>query len=76
MCFLALSGHLILVRTQQRSCVLPPPSFPGHTHIHTSTHETGMGLSSVLTAQEACPYLRLLLSDASSGQGSWLGFHP
>lgn len=38
-CFLGLSGHLILVRSQQRSSVPPPPTFPEyHTYAHSHTH--------------------------------------
>lgn len=55
-----------------RCCLLP--TFPGH--IHTFTHGTVLGLSFVFMSQEACPCLRLQLSDGSYGQRSWLGSHP
>lgn len=54
--------------------VLPPPNLP-RAYTYTFTHETVLGLSFVFMSQEACPCLRLQLSDASYGQGSWLGFH-
>lgn len=51
--FLRLSGHLALVRTQQRSWCCLLPAFPGH--IHTFTHRTVLGLGFVFMSQEACP---------------------
>lgn len=77
MCFLGLSRHLTLARGKHRSCVLLLPQLPAlqssqGLHVYTQSHMNRVWASALPSHRETCPCLWL----QTSGQGSWLGFHP
>ena len=78
LCFLGVSGHLTLANRDHLGCPLPPAHLSHRRHIYTHPHPRQVWTSAFPSCPEKsdCPCLRLQTSDASSGQGWWLGIHP